>query len=176
VFEPENRYPLFLNNPRETLEVGRHESVHVILAGLLGAGHIPLWLNEGLAEYFELLETRARFSQVQISAPTLLMVKGMLVQDDVLDLADLINMDRDGWNANPEENYPLAEMLVYFLMDSRQGKAGLAALLQEMADNFCRPVDQIMVLENSYPGGIQRLEEDFASWVLVSGTEKYHQY
>ncbi len=40
----------------QTLAVTRHEAAHVILNGMLAAG--PLWLHEGLAEYFELLSMR----------------------------------------------------------------------------------------------------------------------
>ncbi len=46
----------------QTMAVARHEAAHVILNGMLAAG--PLWLHEGMAEYFELLSMSQQYARV----------------------------------------------------------------------------------------------------------------
>src|SRR5690606_31664646 len=106
---------------RRTLGVLRHEAVHVMVGGMLGPT-APLWLNEGLAEYFEQMETGGQFAHVLPNETWLEIARHAVSSGYPRRLADLLAMDGDTWYGSSQQtHYALGWGLVYFLMDSAQG-------------------------------------------------------
>jgi hypothetical protein len=158
-----------------TTEVSRHEATHVIATGILGI--VPLWLNEGLAEYFAGLSVQGQYSQVGVRAHLLQLARATRASGYPGTLRDFLTLDAAGWNSAWLENhYALGWALVYFLMDSNDGHAALAALMQQMADQYCRPLNGVATLAQAYPGGLAALEQQFYAWLDRPGTKTPHIY
>ena len=161
---------------KQTLEVLRHEAVHVIVAGMLGV-NTPLWLNEGLAVYFESLQIGGQYGNVSVNEHNLALARRAIANGYPLRLMDLLTLDGESWyDSNQATHYALGWSLVYFLMESSQGRRAMAALLQEKADNYCAQVDQKAWLARSYPGGTASLQRDFYHWVRNTGAKALHRY
>jgi hypothetical protein len=160
----------------QTLGVLRHEAVHVIVAGMLGV-NTPLWLNEGLAVYFETLQIGGQYGNVMVNEGYLALARQAIDKGYPLRFTDLLTMDGERWyDSNQSTHYALGWSLVYFLMESSQGRIAMADLLQEKADNYCAHVDQRAWLARSYPGGVASLQRDFYRWVSNTGAKSPHRY
>lgn len=159
---------------RKTMEVARHESTHVIIAGVLG--HAPLWLNEGLAQYFSFMSIAALGKTINEDA----LRKAFAiqsVQQGYPGIAALLELDATQWRgASQQSHYAVSWALVYFMMSSEQGKTALARVMQQLATNYCRPVDSRATLNASYAGGIDQLQQDFYQWLGDGANKAPHYY
>lgn len=140
----------------ETFRTLRHEVTHALLHEFVGAP--PLWLNEGLAEYFEGLQTAGSGGRVA----------GNAWYAELLALAGegRLALALETLGAGPEafRNPRLAELyyaqswaLVDVLMASDNGQAVLARLLADLREAACRPFSSVQWLDQHYPGGTQAL-------------------
>jgi hypothetical protein len=153
----------------------RHEAAHVILNGMLAAG--PLWLHEGLAEYFELLGMRQQYSQVSPNLEWLNLARSSIANGYPASLADFLDVPPEGWRGEAQAvHYALGWSLVYFMLDNENGKGALTALLQKLADDYCTPTNSTVQLNLSYPGGIPALQEDFYAWLNNEADKRVHTY
>ncbi|MCB1627362.1 MAG: DUF1570 domain-containing protein [Xanthomonadales bacterium] len=141
---------------QETFQTLRHETTHALLHEFVGAP--PLWLNEGLAEYFEGLQTAGSGGRVDANA----------WYAELLSLAGEgrpgLAMDVLGADAKPFRNARTAELyyaqswaLVDHLMSSEGGQQLLASLLQALRDSACGSFSSIAWLDRHYPGGATEL-------------------
>lgn len=107
----------------------RHECTHALLHSVLP--HVPLWLDEGLAEYFEVAPAQRAFDHPHFSALRWNMRLGMIRSIETLEqrqeLADMNGVDyRYSWAwvhfmlHGPE---PAHQALVHYLHSIRQGAA-----------------------------------------------------
>ncbi len=159
----------------QTLTVTRHEAAHVILNGMLAAG--PLWLHEGLAEYFELLSMRQQYSQVSPNLDWLNLARASIADGYPASLADFLDVPPEEWRGEVQAvHYALGWSLVYFMLDNDNGKRALTALLQKVADDYCTPTNSTVQLNLSYPGGIPALQEDFYAWLNNEADKRVHTY
>ncbi|MEZ5442868.1 MAG: DUF1570 domain-containing protein [Lysobacterales bacterium] len=137
---------------RETFSTLRHEATHALLHEFVGAP--PLWLNEGLAEYFEGLQTAGSGGRVDANP----------WYAELLSLAGEgrpgLAMDVLGADARPFRNSRTAELyyaqswaLVDHLMDSEGGQQLMANLLSELRDSACGSFSTVAWLDRHYPGG-----------------------
>jgi hypothetical protein len=150
-----------------TLAVVRHESMHVIVAGLLG--DVPPWLNEGLAEYFEELEMQGTQATVRPQAQWLQIAAQSIAHGYPRRLDYYLSLKARAWYNNQREvHYALGWALVYFLMDSDHGRAALANYLQELADHYCESIDPSAWIDRGYAGGVAELESRFKNWLIVA--------
>jgi hypothetical protein len=93
-----------------------HEGFHQFLLYELG-DRAPIWLNEGMAQYFETSTVVHNKLQVgQISRSTLLTVRYLVEQKKAPAIADLIQMDRATFYRLSPVTYPTSWALVYFLL------------------------------------------------------------
>jgi hypothetical protein len=101
----------------------QHEAFHQYLAGKLGYD-VPVWLNEGLAEYFsESMYTGDGFVSGIVPPARLKRLQEALKSDSMLSVAELIEMPHARWNAQlRQENYDMAWSLVQFLAHGDGGK------------------------------------------------------
>jgi Domain of unknown function (DUF4124)/Protein of unknown function (DUF1570) len=162
-------------DPARTLEAAKHEGTHVIASGILG--DVPFWLNEGLAEYFSKLSVQAQYREVGVQETWLQLARTTVSGGYPTQLKDFLALDVDGWRSEREaEHYALGWSLVYFLLSSPQGRSALAPLLQNLADHYCQPTDSTALLAQSYSGGLDRLQQDFYTWLSASDEKKPHVY
>jgi hypothetical protein len=162
-------------SPHHTLEVAKHESTHVIAAGVLGV--TPLWLNEGMAEYFSLLGITGLYKEITPHSTWLDLARQSVASGYPHNLAALLSLDSTSWhNANEANHYAVSWALVYFLMSSKEGKASVANLLHQLADHYCQPIDSVALLNGSYSGGMAQLQEDFYEWLGDADRTKAHYY
>jgi hypothetical protein len=100
----------------------QHEAFHQYLLGKLGY-EVPVWLNEGLAEYFsESIYTGDGFVSGVVPAWRLKRLQESLKAQALLPMAELIEMSHVRWNAQlRQENYDMAWSLVQFLAHGDKG-------------------------------------------------------
>ena len=158
-----------------TMEVAKHESTHVIAMGIMGK--MPLWLNEGLAEYFSKLGVRSQFGQVVVHEDWLQLARATVQSGYPQRFAEFLKLEPEGWrNANEANHYALAWSLVYYMMGTAQGKQTLAKLMQQMAEQYCQLFDSAEALARSYPGGLNALEKEFYAWLADDAVKAPHTY
>jgi hypothetical protein len=105
----------------DTWHVVQHEGFHQFVAYVI-KGNIPIWADEGLAEYFG----EAVFTGDSFISGTLPPERIKDVQDELpamKDLKDLIQMTDDDWLKNMKTaNYDQVWSTVYFLVHADKGK------------------------------------------------------
>tara|TARA_R110002072_G_scaffold187924_4_gene344723 strand:+ start:3175 stop:4299 length:1125 start_codon:yes stop_codon:yes gene_type:complete len=148
------------DNIARTLGTTFHEISHLITASHLGP--TPPWLTEGLAEYFETMQVKDQAGTIY---PNQAHIK-LLKQTPLPSLRDYLAIDRPEWHrAQRDRNYAIAWSLMNFLLQGAPGMYALQEVIQQAEANFCQPFSAVAVLDQAYPGGIQRLEQDWRSWL-----------
>ena len=155
------------------LEVLTHEASHAIMRHQIG--RVPAWINEGLAEYFEIMEV---FGQTVVVHPNRRWAEtvNLRVRRGLLPLGDYLSMTRDQWyvfNGNDGLAYALGWSVTFFLMSSEPGIATIRAVLQHFRNNGeGSPVDLIAA---AYPGGFEAFEKEWRYWAMY-GERTPHRY
>ncbi|MES2626007.1 MAG: DUF1570 domain-containing protein [Pseudomonadota bacterium] len=158
-----------------TMEVAKHEAAHVIAMGIMGK--VPLWLNEGLAEYFSKLSVRSQLSQVTVQEEWLPLARATVESGYPQRFAEFLKLEPEGWRNEHEANhYALAWSLVYFMLGTDTGQQTLAKLMLQMATQYCQPLDSAQELARSYPGGLLALEKEFYAWLMDDAVKAPHTY
>ncbi|MEI6084838.1 MAG: DUF1570 domain-containing protein [Verrucomicrobiota bacterium] len=93
-----------------------HEGFHQFIGYELGQ-EVPVWLNEGLAQFFESNTVKnGRLIPGGIDANRLAAAQAVIRAGRVPALGDLLAMDRQSFYANPAVTYPVSWALVHYLM------------------------------------------------------------
>lgn len=164
------KYP---DNER-TLSVVRHESTHVMVRGMLGMA--PVWLNEGLADYFENISVNDQAKRISINQNSLNIARGSLSSGYPTRLSDFLMLSDQDWRQNNREiHYALSWSFVYFLAGTREGQQSLALIMRTLADNYCMAINSVELLNSSYSGGFNRLQQDYVDW-LFGNSQQGHAY
>ena len=111
------------SNPAATWHAVQHEGFHQFVSVAIGGG-IPMWANEGLAEYFgEGLFTGDQFITGFIPQGRLDRMKQTFKQGKFKSLRDMMLLRPEAWNAAlSRENYDQAWSMVQFLAHAADGK------------------------------------------------------
>jgi len=141
----------FQGDNEQTLALLRHESTHVILAGLLG--QTEPWLTEGLAEYFAYSE---KFSADHM--------KRLKSRFQIIPLPEFMRLKNRFYGEAVAGHYAQAWSFAGFLSDSRQGQKIFKAYLEFLAEKPCRAHDSSAFFDQNYPGGLYQLERDWLSF------------
>lgn len=98
---------------------GFHQFVHMVIGG-----HIPVWVNEGLAEYFgETVFTGDGYVTGLIPPERLKRVKKKITDGALRPLHEIMLVDRLEWNREMStDDYDLAWSMVQFLAHGENGK------------------------------------------------------
>jgi len=97
-------------------QVLAHEGFHQFIGYELGQ-EVPMWLNEGLAQFFENTTVKnGRLIPGGIDPNRLAAAQAVIRARRMPALADLLAMDRRAFYASPEVTYPMSWALVYYLM------------------------------------------------------------
>jgi len=119
-----------------TWHVMQHEGFHQFAAAVIG-GARPMWLDEGLAEYFgEALFTGDGFISGVAPAWRVKRLKDELRSDKLLSVDRIMNLSREEWNQDIKiPNYDQAWSMVHFLAHAENGKyqKPFAAMMMELS-------------------------------------------
>jgi len=160
-------------NVKRMLSVITHEAFHTIL--WTNYKHMPNWLNEGFAEYFELINVFGTTAVIELNDYWVRTVKAAIRQDATPSLKYFINMNRTQWkelNKESHLSYAMGWSLVYYLMSSKEGRKLIVELFKERNEN-----PEIMmsdIIKKHYPKGITQLQIYWENWVF--GKKTTHRY
>jgi uncharacterized protein DUF4124/uncharacterized protein DUF1570 len=153
---------------QQTRAIARHESTHVINAGLFG--HSPIWFNEGLAEYFggytyaELKNniTPAKFYYLQH-------LSVLMEGNQLPSLQEYLQLSDIEWRAKDQKTmYGMAWSIIYLLQGHQKGEQLMNALMAQMAETPCSAIDAVSFWQNNYPGGLAAFENRWRVMLLSS--------
>lgn len=102
----------------------QHEGFHQFVDLAMGRDAIPIWANEGLAEYFgEGIWTGDGFVTGIIPPKRLERIQGLLKNEGFRPLLELMNVSHQQWNMEGSvRNYDQAWVLVHFLAHGKGGR------------------------------------------------------
>lgn len=155
------------------LSVITHEAFHTIL--WTNYKHIPTWLNEGFAEYFELINVFGTTAVIELSDYWIRIVKSAIRQDATPSLKYFIDMDRKQWtelNKESHLSYALGWTFIYYLMSSQEGKELIVNIFKERNNDPKIKITDI--IKKHYPKGIAQLQIHWENWVF--GKKTTHRY
>lgn len=130
--------------PQALFRVLYHEGFHQFVFNCISRT-CPIWLNEGMAEYFsEATWTGKSFSTGEVSVQRLRVLREALRKGDYVPLLTLVTMTPDVWaksvqsrSASAGLNYVEAWSLVHFLINGDGGRyrARFGAYVKKIAEN-----------------------------------------
>ncbi|MFC3034260.1 hypothetical protein ACFOEE_17275 [Pseudoalteromonas fenneropenaei] len=139
------------NSVHQALTTAVHEAIHVYNYRLVGV--LPRWLNEGLAEYFEML------ASIKLAG------KGQVLSDKTqpLEFSVMLSSEAQWETQSRDQLYFSARVWSQFLMTHVQGRNALKAILHAEAQTPCTTLtaEHIQALmENHFP----LYEQAFFNW------------
>ena len=148
----------------------QHEGFHQFAHRVLG-GRMPIWLNEGLAEYFaEGLWTGDGFVTGLIRPQRLERIKTLIRTKQLVPLGDMLNLDQKTWiSAVQVRHYDQAWSMVHFLVHGDSGRYRKALL------GFIHDLSRSQPAQRSFESRFGRdhgaLEKRYAGWWLALGSD-----
>ena len=143
-----------------------HEASH-----MLTREHVPMcpvWINEGLAEYFESLNLFNGNRCIVLQKNRMSWCKHWLKQGFPVEFEPFFAMNRESWKAFDEKNnnagYTIGYSIVYFLMTNTKTKSILKEILWDFKRNGFK-ADSVATINQFYPGGIKKLEIHWKRWI-----------
>ena len=139
---------------RNYLEVIYHEISHHVIEQVLQ--NPPIWLNEGLAEYFE--HIRIGRNDITHNIRRIGFIKTMIELKEI-NLKNFITLDwQNFWRSsvtNDAYSYKLAHAIVYFLVENH------LEYFQQIFSKVKDGTTSFDAIENIYQGGFEQFEKDF---------------
>jgi hypothetical protein len=149
-------YELVTHQEPNLWRVLAHEGFHQFIGYELGQ-QIPLWLNEGMAQYFETsFFTGSRFNVGQVSRQKLMLAQYLIVSKKAPPLGQLIQWDRGTFYANANVAYPMSWALVYYLLNSNNDRF--------QQSQFRRYLQDLKLGQNDVTSFHRRFGQDSARW------------
>lgn len=156
-YSPKNKEAVVCKDkiPDRFMKVCYHELSHFFVNTYFE--NTPIWINEGLAVYFEQTKTGKRPKHIP-SSRMINRVKTMIDLNDI-DLFDFISWNRNKFYkksfSHDSYGYALAYSIIYFLMkDNEETVINLIRKISEGNDSYTS-IDRI------YDGGFCKFEKDF---------------
>lgn len=152
-----------------------HESSHVLLYQLSPAS--PVWLHEGLAQYFQTMEVQPD-GRLKVSTlpDAQARIRQWMDEGRLITLRQYLSLDDAQWRRMAHEldaiPYTVAWATTAFLMSKPVGRSTLRKLLQELEKTDSRPT--LRRIDQIYPGGLTRLEYDFFRWAQSDMTPHWY--
>ncbi|MEO0474733.1 MAG: DUF1570 domain-containing protein [Planctomycetota bacterium] len=158
---------------RKTFEVLQHEGFHQFAWHAIGPS-LPIWLNEGLAQYFEqaVLDDNGAMSLGLTSRARIERVKAAIRQGDTLPISTLMRISTEQWSrvlrSHPERAnllYAQSWSLAYFLIHGDDGRhqPKLIDYLQRLS-NGDRANDALLMSFGK--DGLEPLADDWQRFAL----------
>jgi hypothetical protein len=146
-------------------QVLAHEGFHQFLGYELGL-QVPIWLNEGMAQYFETSQVvRSRLQTGLVSKQKLRAAQHLIGSQQAVALSDLIQMDRETFYQHSQVTYPLSWALVYYLMN-REGRSFQAGTFRRYLHDLKLGRDEVGSFQQRFGRDISRWQPDFERFIL----------
>jgi hypothetical protein len=143
-----------------------HEASHMLL--MQQVPWVPLWINEGLAEYFESLNLFDGTRCICLQESRMSWCEHWLKTGFPVGFQRFFAMNRDQWNAfdkaNNNAGYTMGYSIVYFLMTGPRTQSILKEILWDFKRNGYK-ADSVATINQYYPGGIRKLEMHWKRWI-----------
>lgn len=151
-----------------------HEASHAILHEHLWH---PKWLQEGIAEYFEMMEVYDDKVVIGFSPDRDKACQEWLEEGQLMPLNDLLTLSKSQFNKQDSKMRSLSWSFIYFLMSSKEGQSILKNLIWEMNQaagakpsiwnrlRFNLLYDNQEIVERAIPQGIEALDEKWRAWI-----------
>ncbi|MFI4912000.1 MAG: hypothetical protein ACIAQZ_10080 [Sedimentisphaeraceae bacterium JB056] len=177
---------------KQMLEVLFHETQHLLMAHHYP--NCPMWLNEGLSQYFQGLNVIGRNKRIYSTNDCKEWNVHWLKTGFPVNPKEYVNLDYDQWNELRAENvtaaYSIGYSMTYFLMRSSNMRKILKDVVLECKKDYgfeeqiiekngekylykkllSRPTTE--VFDEYYPGGYDEFESDWKRWIPRS--RDYH--
>lgn len=157
-------------NGEKTSRVALHEITHAINCNMFGV--MPSWLNEGLAEYFETIQTMDAYATVTADKHSFNMARQKAITG-YSELIETIHQNSGSFWAMRDRAYPLSGSFVFFMLDSDQRRNILGQYLNALAkrqgaERFREPPASEFraLLDTHYPGGRDGAFRQWRMWVI----------
>lgn len=149
-------------NKQHIGEVSLHESTHAIVAAMYSGA--PIWLNEGLAEFFEKMLITANTTHTFATSGVHLK---LLRASHLPPLAQHFSQSRKQWyhESNGALNYATDWSIVFYLMSSSDGRDFLRYLLDKLAVEYCQEFNTTAFFKQYYKGGLTSFEQGWRNWL-----------
>lgn len=158
-------YELVTYQDQNLWRVLSHEGFHQFIGYELGQ-QVPIWLNEGMAQYFETSYViGSHFYTGQVSRNKLLYAQALIANKKAPPLAQLIQWDRATFYANANVAYPMSWALVYYLLNSNNDRFQQSEFRRYLQD-LKLGKDDIRSLQRRFGSDIDRLQADFEDYIL----------
>ncbi|HEU5396445.1 MAG TPA: hypothetical protein VFV81_04705 [Verrucomicrobiae bacterium] len=132
---------------------------------------LPLWLDEGCAVYFSFpafmrstnAEERLEYQWFEL--------KKWLDARSLPNLRQFVNLTPAEFRRmDPAQSYPLSWSLFQFLAGTPQNRACLRRVASRFQEQDPFHHDCAALLDQSYPGGLAKMEQDWHRWIAVGAT------
>jgi len=148
-----------------TWHIIQHEGFHQFIHAFIG-GDVPIWVNEGLAEYFgQSIYTGDGYVTGVIPPPRLARLRGWMQAGKVKTIQEMMKTSHAAWNADlSAANYDQAWSMVHFLAHAEDGR------YQPALNGFIKDVSRGMAWEhawrNNFGTGTREFEEKWRRYWL----------
>jgi hypothetical protein len=158
-------YELVTYESQNLWRVLAHEGFHQFI-GYEQGQQIPIWLNEGMAQYFETsFIIGSQFHVGQVSRSKLLYAQALIVNKQAPPLSQLIQWDRATFYANANVAYPMSWALVYYLVNAHDERFGQSEFRRYMQD-LKYGQDDIRSFQRRFGADIDHWQADFENYIL----------
>ena len=143
--------------------VVQHEGFHQF-ARVVISDRLPMWVNEGLAEYFgQGIWTGDGFVTGLIPPDRLRRVQAMIKGDQLLPILEMMGMDHETWNSDLSvRNYDQAWSICHFLVHADDGK------YRKAFSKFIRDIAKgrawEMSFRNRFGRDIKAFQKRYSTW------------
>lgn len=159
------------SNLADLLRLITHECSHAVT--MQNGRNVPIWLNEGLAEYFAGLNVYGLTAEAGIAQRWLRMTRNLSMGLD--DFRNLVDADYRAWYWNDGgvgRSYGPSWAITFFLMESAAGRALIRDILAMQTSDAS--VASSSIIEQRWPQGIAGLHHSFRRW--LEGNPGPHRY
>ena len=158
---------------------GFHQFAHMVICH--GRGSLPVWLNEGLAEYFGdaiwtgdnmvagLIDAGATWregNKIYTRQGRLQRVQEEIKDGEFISFEKIVDMSSDEWNAElmTSANYDQAWSMVHFFVHGRGGK--YRKPLQRYLGDMVNGKSSLKMFKRRFGYNLKDLEADYRKWWL----------
>lgn len=158
---------VFQSNEALMKQIILHEIVHAFI----NQWHpfIPRWLNEGMAMYFETLQIQNEKVIIQPHAGAAFYLAQEITMNRLTNVRRFLEISTE-WEEYHKGNvggpYAYAWSITFFLMSSRERQNYFKYFLTVMKQNQRGKDFSSEAMNVSYPGGIQKFEQDWHAWLM----------
>jgi hypothetical protein len=162
------KYSKKTKDAKSMVSVVFHEVNHMLLMTVVP--DVPLWINEGLAEYFAGLNVFGQNRRVYLDEWHQRWLKLWAKEGFPVTLGEYLGLNDNQWhelNKKIEKcsaGYTIGYSLVYFMMS----RGSTEKVLKELLWEFKRQgenADSIKIINEFYPGGLEKLEKNWRDWI-----------